>query len=104
MNIRLKLKNNEMILTTPESEHKTKMAVGIGRFLTQGIIRTGRITKSIAYGVRGASFTTVKNNEVSNRMLTNVYTRRSDSFFRFVDVGRADSLLTLANLQLWFGN
>jgi hypothetical protein len=104
MNIRLKLKNNEMILTTPESEHKTKTAVGIGRFLTQGIIRTGKITKLIAHGVRGASFTTLKNNEVSNRMLTNVYTRRSDSFFRFVVVGRADSLPTPANLQLWFGN
>jgi hypothetical protein len=36
----------------------------------------------------GASFTTLKENDVSNAMLTNTYTKGSDKFFRFVVVGR----------------
>jgi hypothetical protein len=46
----------------------------------------------------GASFTILKNNEISNAMLTNVHIRRTDAFFRFVVIGRADWLPTLANL------
>jgi hypothetical protein len=104
MNIGLKLTNDEVVLITNETEYKTKTAVGIGRFLTQKVIRTGKIDKLIAHTVRGAGFTTLKDNEVSNMMLTNVYTRRSDSDFRFVVVGRADCLPTPVNLQLWFGD
>ena len=35
-------------------------------------------------------------------MLTNIFTRKSDAFFRFVVVGRADLLPTPVNLRRWF--
>jgi hypothetical protein len=35
-------------------------------------------------------------------MLTDIYTRKSDTFFRFIVVGRADYLPTPANLRRWF--
>jgi hypothetical protein len=98
-NVQLKLENNEMILTIPESECKTQTTVSVGPFLTQNIIRTGKITKLIVHGVRRASFTTLKDNEVSNAMMMNVYTRRLDTFFRFVVLGRADCLPTPVDLQ-----
>jgi hypothetical protein len=102
----MKLKKDEMILKmmTNELEYKTKTAVGIGRFPTQKIIRQEKIEKLMNYEVHGASYTTFKNNEISNKMLTNVFTRRTDAFFRFVAVGRSDCLPTPANLQRWFGD
>jgi hypothetical protein len=41
-------------------------------------------------------------NEVSNLMLTNIYTRRSDASFRFVVMGRTDSPPIPVNLRHWF--
>jgi 3-dehydroquinate dehydratase len=98
----LKLIEDEMFVKTEELEFKTRTAVGIGRFLTQKVIRPKKIDKLIEHQHHGASYTTLKGNEVSNGMLTNIYTRRSDAFFRFVVVGRADCLPTPANLQRWF--
>jgi hypothetical protein len=37
-------------------------------------------------------------------MLPNIYTRRSDAFFRFAVVGRTDCLPTPANLWRWFND
>jgi hypothetical protein len=104
MNVTLKLTRDELILKTTESELKTKTAVGIGRFLTQKVIRAEKIEKLMSHQVHGASYTTLKGNEPSNAMLTNIYTHRSDAFFRFVVVGRADCLPTPVNLQRWFGD
>jgi hypothetical protein len=56
----------------------------------------------IEHETHGASFTTLKENDVSNATLTNIYMKRSDAFFRFVVVGRADCLPTPANLHRWF--
>jgi hypothetical protein len=100
----MKLKKDEAILKmmTTELEYKTKTAVGISRFLTHKIIRQEEIEKPMNDEGHEASYTTLKNNEVSSKMLTNVFTRRTDAFFRFVVVGRTDCLLTLANLQRWF--
>jgi hypothetical protein len=97
------MNEDEMMITTAESEHKTKTATGIGRYLTQKIIRKNKIDKLMQYKVHGASYSTLKMNQVSNAMLTNIYTRKSDTFFRFVVVGRADCLPTPVNLRRWFG-
>jgi hypothetical protein len=81
MNLRLNITVEGMYLGKDESELKTRSAAGIGRFLTQKIIRSEKYEKLIQHEVHGARFTTLKQNEVSNAMLTNIYTRRSDAFF-----------------------
>jgi hypothetical protein len=104
LKIKLKLLDEEegMLVKTEESELKTKTAVGIGHFLTQKVIRPNMYKKLIEHEVHGASFITLKGNEASNKILTDIYTRRSDAFFRFVVVGRADCLPTPVNLRRWF--
>jgi hypothetical protein len=97
MKIGMKLIKDEMGLKGQELEYKTKTAVGIGRFLTQKILRPDKIEKLIQHPCHGASFTTLKSNEVSNSMLTNVSTRHTHAFFRFMIVGRVDCLPTPAN-------
>jgi hypothetical protein len=72
-----------------------------GRFLTQKLIKPNKIEKLIQHDVHGANFRTLKNNEVSNAMPMNIYTRRANTFFRFVVVARADLLSTPLNLQRW---
>jgi hypothetical protein len=104
MELSLKLIQDDMIVKKGGSEFKTKSAAGIGRFLTQKIVRSEKYEKLIGHEVRGASFKTLKQNEVSNAMLTNIHTRRSDAFFRFVVVGRADLLPTPVNLRRWFND
>jgi hypothetical protein len=104
MNIRMKIIDHEMIVGRDESEMKTKTAAGVGHFLTQKMIRTDKIEEVMKHEVHGASYETLRNNEMSNGMLTNIYTRRSDAFFRFVIMGRTDCLSTPINLQRWFEN
>jgi hypothetical protein len=104
LKIGLKMIEDKMVVKTEESELKISSAVGIGRSLTQKVIRPGKYNKLIEHKVHGASYTTLKGNEVSNSMLTDIYTRKSDAFFRFVIVGRADLLPTPVNLRRWFGN
>jgi hypothetical protein len=108
LDIGLKLEENEdaMKIVSGESEikTKTKTAVGIGRFLTQKLVRAKKIEKLVQHKVHGASFITLKENNTSNAMLTDIYTRRSDAFYRFIVVGRADCLPTPVNLQRWFGD
>jgi hypothetical protein len=93
---------DKMLVKTEESELKTNTAVGIGRFLTQKVIRTDLYKKLIQHQVHGASCNTLNGNEVSNSMLTDIYMRKSDAFFRFTVVGRADCLPTPINLRRWF--
>jgi hypothetical protein len=90
MNSRMKIIDNEMIVGREESEMKTKTAAAVGHFLTQKIIRTDKIEHLMKHEVHGASYETLRTNEMSNGMLTTLSTRRSDAFFRFVVVGRAD--------------
>jgi hypothetical protein len=83
MEVELKLNKEEgfMIVKSGKRELKTKRAVRIGRFLTQSQEKE----KVIQYEGHGSSFTTLKKNEVSNVMLRNIFTRRSDGFFLLVD-------------------
>jgi hypothetical protein len=102
MRFGLKLIEDEMIVKTEEFGLETTTAVVIGRFLTQKVIRPKKIDMLIEHQHHGASSTTLKGNEISNWMLAKISTRRSDGFFRFVVVGRADYLPTPANSQPWF--
>jgi hypothetical protein len=102
MNITLKLTKSKMVLRRAELEYKTNTAVGIGRFPTQKILPPEKIEKLIEHKCHGASFTTLKNNEVSNAIRMDPNTRNTDGFFRFVIGGRADCLPTPANLRRWF--
>jgi hypothetical protein len=98
----LKLQGDQMVVATPESEQKVKSAIGIGHFLTQRVVRPEKLKKLIAKEVHGASYTTLQANEASNLNLTDVYGHKSDAYFRFLVVGRADCLPTPAHLERWF--
>jgi hypothetical protein len=102
LRIQLKLVDEEMIVSTDGSVYKTRSAEGISRFLTQKVIRQEKYKKLITHEVHGATYTTLRDNEVSNRGLTDIHTHKSDAYFRFMVVGRADCLPTPANLQQWF--
>jgi hypothetical protein len=69
LNIRLKLEAEEMAMRTDTSEYKTKIAVCIGRFLTQKVIRPQKLDSLLRQEVHGANFATLRGNEVSNRIL-----------------------------------
>jgi hypothetical protein len=102
MKIKLKLCGDEMVLTKNESDYTTKSASGVGHFLTQKVVRPEHYRKLVAKEVHGASYTTLGANEVSNLSLTDVYRYKSDAYFRFLVVGRADLLPTPVNLERWF--
>jgi hypothetical protein len=104
MEISLKMNDEEMNIMSGELVLKTKTAVGIGRFLTQKLVRIQKAEKLTKHELHGASYTTLKNNEASNAILKDIYTRRSDAFYRFMVVGRADCLPTPANLSRWFND
>jgi hypothetical protein len=102
LKIRFKLEQEEIVMKTEESEIRTRTAMGIGHFLTQNVIRPDKFRKLIAHEVHGATYTTLKGNEVSNENLTDIYTHKSDAYFRFMVLGRSDCLPTPVNLQRWF--
>jgi hypothetical protein len=102
LTIGLEMIEDKMVVKTEGSELQISSAVGIGRFLTQKVIRPSRYNKLIEHKVHGATYTTLNENNVSNSMLTDIYTRNSDAFFQFDVVGRLDCLPTPANLRRWF--
>jgi hypothetical protein len=102
LEIALSIVDDVMTIMTGESELNTITAAGIGHFLTQDVIRSRKQKKLIQHDVHGASYPSLKDNEVSNSMLTNIHSRKSDAFFRFMVVGRADCLPTPVNLRRWF--
>jgi hypothetical protein len=104
LKIQLKLVDEEMIVKTEESEYKTRTAMGIGRFLTRKVIPPDKFRKLIGHQGHGATYTTLKGNEVSNYNLTDVCTHKSDACFRFLVVGRADCLPTPVNLPRSFSS
>jgi hypothetical protein len=79
------------------------MASGLGHFLTQKVIRP-RLLNSLVNGhpQHGAAFCTLKDDNVSNKLLIDINSRRTDAFYRFLVAGRADCLPTPANVSKWF--
>jgi hypothetical protein len=102
LNIRLKLDAEEMVVRTDMSIYKTKTAVGIGRFLTQKVIRPRKLDSLLRQEVHRANFATLRGNEVSNTILMNVRARRTDAFFRYVVAARADCRPTPVNIGWWY--
>jgi hypothetical protein len=102
LDVKLKLKDRSLIIKAEESEMKTNSAVGIGRFLTQKVIRPQKIKSLLEKEKHGATFETLKDNQMSNKILTDAKTMKSDAFFRFRVAARADILPTPANIQQWY--
>jgi hypothetical protein len=102
MGIKLKLEPEGIKMQTEALEYKTKTAVGLGRFLTQKLIRPRKLANLLEHKVHGASYTTLKANEVSNAMITDIYSKRTDAFFRYMILARADCLPTPVNIGRWF--
>jgi hypothetical protein len=102
LNIRLKLEAEEMVVRTDTSKYKTKIAASISHFLTQKVIRPLRLDNLLRHEVHGASFATMRGNEISNMILMNVCARRTDAFFRYVVARRADCQPTPVNIGRWY--
>jgi hypothetical protein len=102
LKVQLKFMDEQIIIKTEESDYKTKTTMGMAHFLTQKVVRPDKFKKLIRHPVHGTMFTTLKENEASNYNLTDIYTQKSDAYFRFMVLGRADCLLTPINLQRWF--
>jgi hypothetical protein len=101
LNIRLKLEAEEMVVRTDTPKYKTKIAIGIGRFLTQKVIRPRKLDSPLRHEVHGASFATLPGNEISNTILMNMRARRTDAFFRYAVAARADCLPMPVNIGQW---
>jgi hypothetical protein len=102
LGVTLTLGDGRMMIKTKGSEFKTIAVTNIIRFLTQKVIRSQKITSLLQTEKHGATFETLKDNMISNKMLTNTKTMKSDAFFRFTVASRADVLPTPANIQQWF--
>jgi hypothetical protein len=102
MGIRLKIEDSKLQMGRTGLEFTTSKPTQIGRFLTQKVVRTRLSQKVLEHELHGASYHTLRGNEVSNRFLTDIYTRKSNAMFRFAVTARADSLPTPANIQRWF--
>jgi hypothetical protein len=102
MKVKFKVKGAAIEISHEHGRLEAKTPEKIGRFLTQNIIRPEKFQKLIEHEVHGAAYTTLKDNPISNRNLIDHKLRRSDAFFRFEVLGRADCLPTPANLGRWF--
>jgi hypothetical protein len=83
LKIGLKMMEDKLMVRTEESELKICSAVGIGCFLTQNVVRPDLYKKLTEHPLHGASYITLKGDEASNSILIDIYTRKSDTFFRF---------------------
>jgi hypothetical protein len=97
--VELKLEGAFIVIKANGSEKKTNCAVDICRYLTQKAIQLRKIETLLRKEKHGATFTTLEDNLVSNKMFTDAKTMKSDAFFRFIVAARADVLPTLANIQ-----
>jgi hypothetical protein len=100
LELQMRIREDGMELRKEGLVYKTKKPTGIGRFLTQSIIRKRLAEKVQQHPQHGASFETLKGNEISNKILRNA--KYSNSLFRFTVAGRADCLPTPANVQKWY--
>jgi hypothetical protein len=102
LDVGLKMSHPWITLKATESEKRTCSAIGVGRYLTQKVIRPRKLERLLAKEKHGATFPTLRDNPISNGILIDAKTTRSDAFFRFVVAGRADLLPTPANIEQWY--
>jgi hypothetical protein len=104
LGVGLKRKGSLLVIKSNRSK-KTDAVMGIRRYLTQKVARPQKFQKFkklMSKIKHGAIFAILENNLVSNKMLTDAKTMRSDAFFRFTVAARADVLPTSANVQQWY--
>jgi hypothetical protein len=70
LNVGLKLEGLLRVIKANGSEKQTDAAVGIGHYLTQKIVRPQKFEKLMSKEKHGATFVTLENNLLSNKMLT----------------------------------
>jgi hypothetical protein len=99
LNMRLKLERSLLVIKANASKQKTHATVGIGRYLTQKNASPQTFEKLMSQEKHGVTFAILKNNIVSNKMLTDAKTIRSDAFFRLTGAARADFLPAPANIE-----
>jgi hypothetical protein len=98
----LKLEGAFMVIKAKGSEKKTNSAIGIGRYITPKVVPPRKIEILLRKEKHGETFTTLEDNLISNKRLTDPRTMKSDAFFRFTIAATADFLLIPANIQQWY--
>jgi hypothetical protein len=93
---------SHMIIGIKGQTDKQPKTAQIGRLLTQRVIREQRYVGLTSKEVHGATFRTLGDNTVSNGVMTNIISKRSDAFFRYTVAARTDSLPTSANIHRWY--
>jgi hypothetical protein len=101
LHVTLKLKDEVVQMKTHDTPLEERLAEGLGRFLTQKVIRPQIFNSLMTKLKHGATFATLEDNDCSNKILTDVKSFRSDAFFRFTVAARADCLPTPANVSQW---
>jgi hypothetical protein len=99
LNMGLKLEGSLLVIKSNGSEKETHATVGIGRYLTQKTGSPQKFEKLMSQEKQGVTFATLENSIVSNKMLTDAKTIRSDAFFRLTVAARAGFLPAPANTE-----
>jgi hypothetical protein len=80
-------------------QRKTNSVIGIGRYLIQKVVRPRKMDILRGKEKHRAIFAILEDDLVSNKMLIDANTVKSEAFFRFIIVARADVFPTPANIQ-----
>jgi hypothetical protein len=87
-----------MVIKTNGSKKKTNFTVGVGHYLTQKVVQSRKIETFLRKEKYGATFATLEDNLVTNKMLTGAKIMKSDAFFRLTVAAMADILAAPANI------
>jgi hypothetical protein len=102
LNVGLKLEGSLLVIKANGSEKKTDAVIGIGRYLTQKVVKSQKFEKLLRKEKHGATFVTLENDIGSSKILTDANITRSDAFFRFMVAERANVLPIPANIEQWY--
>jgi hypothetical protein len=78
--VELKLEGAFTVIKANGSEKKTNSAVDIGHYLTQEVVRPRKIETLLRNEQHETTFATMEDNLISNKMLTDARTMKSDAF------------------------
>jgi hypothetical protein len=84
LDVMMRLESPWLVFRADGLEKKTNSAVGIDRYLTEKVLRLRSFRKLLDKENHGPTFALLEDNLVSNRILIDARTTRSDAFFRFV--------------------
>jgi hypothetical protein len=101
LGIRLKVDGNKVIVSKDKWSSKVKMAKGMGRILTQRVIRQKWVNE-LRQLCSGDVYEVMENDSVGNSVLKTNCSRKSNALYRFVIAARADYLATPNNINKWY--